>query len=202
MSRSWPPRRGKATALGNDRPAHVPPFKRSTAIQRLQGRVKNRANETGQHDQGASSASDYVALQDGRQTACQPYARVTIIDSEGAAARGCPRHAVAALDSIAGAHVDWADFKGLNEWERKAPGAVRGTEQDRRQHASAVQLACKEPGWRAVNHGCYKSLSRWLVNSHTRDDRSNSQADSAGSIPSHSTTIRTPHGLHVISTWS
>lgn len=35
-------------------------------------------------------------------------------------ARGCPRHAVAALDGIAGAHIDWADSKGLNQWERKA----------------------------------------------------------------------------------
>ena len=35
-------------------------------------------------------------------------------------ARGCPRHAVAALDGIAGAYVDWADSKGLNEWERRA----------------------------------------------------------------------------------
>ena len=54
------------------------------------------------------------------EPACQSYARVTITDSEGAAARGCPRHAVAALDGIASAHVDWADSKGLNEWERKA----------------------------------------------------------------------------------
>jgi hypothetical protein len=51
---------------------------------------------------------------------CQSYARVTITDSEGATARGCPRHAVAALDGITGAHVDWADSKGLNESERKA----------------------------------------------------------------------------------
>ncbi len=51
---------------------------------------------------------------------CRSYARVTIVDSQGATARGCPRHAVAALDGIAGAHVDWADSKGLNEWERKA----------------------------------------------------------------------------------
>ena len=34
--------------------------------------------------------------------------------------RGCPRHAVAALDGIAGAHVDWADSKGINEYERTA----------------------------------------------------------------------------------
>jgi hypothetical protein len=54
------------------------------------------------------------------EPACQSYARVTIIDSEGATARGCPRHAVAALGGITGAHVDWADSKGLNEWEHKA----------------------------------------------------------------------------------
>jgi hypothetical protein len=30
------------------------------------------------------------------------------------------RHAVAALNGITGAHVDWADSKGLNAWERKA----------------------------------------------------------------------------------
>ncbi|MGO8888512.1 MAG: hypothetical protein ACLP8X_34065 [Streptosporangiaceae bacterium] len=54
------------------------------------------------------------------EPACQSYARVTIMDSEGASARACPRHAVAALDGIAGAHVDWANSKCLNEWERKA----------------------------------------------------------------------------------
>lgn len=51
---------------------------------------------------------------------CQSYARVTITDSAGAAARGCPSHAVAALNGITGAHVDWADSKGLNQWERQA----------------------------------------------------------------------------------
>jgi hypothetical protein len=35
-------------------------------------------------------------------------------------ARGCPRHAVAALDGITGGRVDWADSKALNEWERTA----------------------------------------------------------------------------------
>jgi hypothetical protein len=48
------------------------------------------------------------------------YARVTIVDSEGTTARGCPRHAVAALNGLTGAHVDWADSKGLNDWERQA----------------------------------------------------------------------------------
>jgi hypothetical protein len=51
---------------------------------------------------------------------CQSYARVTITDAEGTTARGCPRHAVAALNGIASARVDWADSKGLNEWERQA----------------------------------------------------------------------------------
>ncbi len=40
------------------------------------------------------------------EPACQSCARVTIADSEGATARGCRRHAVAALDGITGAHVD------------------------------------------------------------------------------------------------
>ncbi|MGH3228347.1 MAG: hypothetical protein ACRDOA_07160 [Streptosporangiaceae bacterium] len=51
---------------------------------------------------------------------CQSYARVTIIDAEGATARGCPRHAVAALNGITGARVDWPDSKGLNQSERTA----------------------------------------------------------------------------------
>ena len=54
------------------------------------------------------------------EPACPSYARVTIMDAGGDSARACPRHAVAALDGIASAHVDWADSKGLNEWERKA----------------------------------------------------------------------------------
>jgi hypothetical protein len=35
-------------------------------------------------------------------------------------ARACPRHAVAALDGISSARVDWGDSKGLNEHERMA----------------------------------------------------------------------------------
>ena len=54
------------------------------------------------------------------EPACPSYARVTITDSEGASARACPRHAVAALDGITGAHVDWADSRGLSQWERTA----------------------------------------------------------------------------------
>ena len=54
------------------------------------------------------------------EPACQSYARVTVMDSEGATARGCPRHAVAALKGITSAHVDWTDSKSLNEWECSA----------------------------------------------------------------------------------
>jgi hypothetical protein len=54
------------------------------------------------------------------EPSCPSYARVTIVDSEGASARACPRHGVAALDGITSARVDWADSKGLNKWERKA----------------------------------------------------------------------------------
>jgi hypothetical protein len=54
------------------------------------------------------------------EPACLSYARVTIVDSQGATAPGCPRHTVATLDGITGAHVDWADSKGLNGWERTA----------------------------------------------------------------------------------
>ena len=52
---------------------------------------------------------------------CQSFARVTIMDSEGVTARGCPRHAIAALDGITGAHVDWADSKGLNKLGAQGP---------------------------------------------------------------------------------
>jgi hypothetical protein len=54
------------------------------------------------------------------EPACLSYARVTMTDSEGDSARACPRHAVAALGGITDAHVDRADSKGLNQWERKA----------------------------------------------------------------------------------
>lgn len=54
------------------------------------------------------------------ETACESYARVAIVDSEGTIARGCPRHAVAALNGLTRAYVDWANSKSPNEWERKA----------------------------------------------------------------------------------
>jgi len=45
-----------------------------------------------------------------------------------ASPRGCPRHAVAALDGIASVRVDWADSKGLNQWERTALELAEGGE--------------------------------------------------------------------------
>jgi hypothetical protein len=45
---------------------------------------------------------------------------VTVTDTSGGSARACPRHAVAALDGIDGARVDWAGTRGINEFERKA----------------------------------------------------------------------------------
>ena len=50
---------------------------------------------------------------------CNSYAKVTVTDAEGETARGCPKHALAALEGIKGARIDWADSKGLNEWEIK-----------------------------------------------------------------------------------
>ncbi len=42
------------------------------------------------------------------QPSCLSHARVTIMDPEGTSARACPRRAIAALDGIASARVDWA----------------------------------------------------------------------------------------------
>ena len=52
------------------------------------------------------------------------------MDTEAASARACPRQAVAALDDITGAHVDWADSSGLNEWERTALELSGGNDAD------------------------------------------------------------------------
>jgi hypothetical protein len=52
--------------------------------------------------------------------ACQSYAWVTIVDTEGPAPARLLATPWPALNGITGAHVDWADSKGLSEWERKA----------------------------------------------------------------------------------
>jgi hypothetical protein len=51
---------------------------------------------------------------------CTSYARVTITDATGDSARACLQHAIAGLDGIDGARVDWSDTRGINEFERKA----------------------------------------------------------------------------------
>jgi len=66
---------------------------------------------------------------------CTTYARVTVTDVTGDSARGCTRHAIAALDGIDGARVDWADSKGLNEFERKALELTEEIGQRRAFHA-------------------------------------------------------------------
>ena len=48
---------------------------------------------------------------------CDRYARVGIEDAHGQRARACPRHAVAALDGLAGARVIWDDTRGINQFE-------------------------------------------------------------------------------------
>jgi hypothetical protein len=48
---------------------------------------------------------------------CDRYARVSIEDAERQRVRACPRHAVAALDGLAGAHIVWDNTHGINEHE-------------------------------------------------------------------------------------
>jgi hypothetical protein len=47
---------------------------------------------------------------------CTTYARVTLAEATGGRARACARHAVAAIDAIDGARVDWAD----SPWPERA----------------------------------------------------------------------------------
>jgi hypothetical protein len=51
---------------------------------------------------------------------CTTYAPVAIADATGDCARAYVRHAAAALDGIDGARINWADTRGLNQFERKA----------------------------------------------------------------------------------
>ena len=51
---------------------------------------------------------------------CDRYARVTIQDAEGERVRACARHALAALDGLAGARVIWDDTQGINAHEAAA----------------------------------------------------------------------------------
>lgn len=49
---------------------------------------------------------------------CTDHARMTIIDATGDSARACPQHAVAPLGSISGTRADWADTRGITQFER------------------------------------------------------------------------------------
>jgi hypothetical protein len=51
---------------------------------------------------------------------CDRYARVTIESMIYQRERACPRHAVQALDHLAGARVVWDDTRGINEHEATA----------------------------------------------------------------------------------
>jgi hypothetical protein len=92
------------------------------------------------------------------EPACQSYARVTIAETEGASARACPRHAIAALDGITCAHVDWADSKGLNEWSAKPLSCPKNeTGSDR-----SVPVACPIR-WHRSHGGLLQSSTSVIV---------------------------------------
>ena len=55
-----------------------------------------------------------------REGQCDRYARVTIEDATHQQDRACPRHAVEALNGLAGAQVIWDDTRGINEHEATA----------------------------------------------------------------------------------
>jgi hypothetical protein len=78
------------------------------------------------------------------EPACQSCARVTIIDSHKDSGRACPRHAVAALDGISRARVDWSDSKGLNQWERTALELA----EERSQLGLALRGMARNESWR------------------------------------------------------
>jgi hypothetical protein len=165
---------------GSDPPASSA-RERSTAVSACNEEGREEERGTGVHGREASSATDYVALQDGpvkgapsgrvaeamaqappmtfppfqavsgsyrirhlhaaassqeartwrRPASPAPSPQPTNPHASpahasrsqtprGASARACPRHAVAALDGISGARVDWVDSKGLTEHERMA----------------------------------------------------------------------------------
>jgi hypothetical protein len=79
-----------------------------------------RMSETDQASSATTADRFRCVLTRAGEPECTTSARVTIADAVGDSARACPRHAVAALDGIDGARVDWADTRGLNEYERKA----------------------------------------------------------------------------------
>jgi hypothetical protein len=106
--------------------------------------------------------SELVNTSPADEPACQSYARVTIVDAEGASARACPRHALAALNGITGAHVDWPDSKDLKEWERQALELAEERSQPgelaRQGPATSTASGPRDPGG-LTSHGIRRDLS-------------------------------------------
>ena len=68
---------------------------------------------------------------------CSRYARVTVEDARGERGRACARHAVAALEGLAGARVIWQDTRGINEHEATALRITEERSQLARKDAAA-----------------------------------------------------------------
>ncbi len=101
-------------------PLTVPPLRAVSGSYRIRHPYASASQPVGGQETGHGADRFTCSLTKADEPACQSYARVTIVDSEDTTACGCPRHAVTALDGITGAYVDWADSRGLNEWERNA----------------------------------------------------------------------------------
>ena len=135
-----------AEAMAYAPPLTLPPFRAVSGSYRMRHLHASASSQ----EAGMAQTRFTCTLTRADEPACQAYARITIMDSEGGTARGCPRHAVAALDGIASARVDWADSKGIYEWERKAWSWPRngansqlGGDEDR----GVVVLDGWEPRW-------------------------------------------------------
>ena len=91
---------------------------------------------------------------------CDRYARVSIEDAEGQRVRACPRHAVAAIDGLAGARVVWDDTRAINEYEVTALRLAEERSQLSREvwlheHPSGPRVFIWQAGWagsRAAGH--------------------------------------------------
>jgi len=68
---------------------------------------------------------------------CNRYARVTVEDAQSERGRACARHAVAALEGLAGAGVVWEDTRGINEHETAALRLAEERSQLSRKDAAA-----------------------------------------------------------------
>jgi hypothetical protein len=84
--------------------------------------------------QEETTAASWFRCMDGQ---CGPYARVTVEDAETERGRACTRHAVAALDGLAGARLIWDDTHGINEHEATALAIAEERSQLSRTDAAA-----------------------------------------------------------------